>query len=371
MLGKINEIVLFITVFLFFLFTIFLLTRTENKTTNRLLAAFLLAKLICIINILLYFFYNYFFSHFPNLFYILWPFLFVYIPLLYLYTRSIVYPEIKITVADLKYFAVFVIAVLFFSIRFYFLDANAKRLLLEDSNFHQQIGYLFLILYYPQSFFFLVASLVMLYRYRQRIRQYYSSLEKINLSWLSIVLWSFIIMYSIALLDDLSRFTGIKISLLELLLNCSFLVFPSILIFKGLSLSSEPTKINLEEKTKPVGLDDTLLTAYTNRLQHYMQHEKPYLYSTITLQDLADKLSVPPRNLSYLLNNYIKQNFFDYINSYRIEEAKQIMQKHNRPKTILEVLYSVGFNSKSVFNTAFKKNTGMTPSEFIKYLEKA
>jgi AraC-like DNA-binding protein len=84
------------------------------------------------------------------------------------------------------------------------------------------------------------------------------------------------------------------------------------------------------------------------------------------LQNLADRLSMSSRNLSYVINFHINKNFFDFINSYRIEEAKRIFQQPDHPKTVLEVLYSVGFNSKSVFNTAFKKNTGMTPTEYLK-----
>ncbi len=369
--GKVNEIVLYITVFLFLLFAVFLLTRRENKTSNRLLAAFLLAKMACIIDILLFVFHDYFYARFPHIFFVLWPFLYLYIPLLFLYTRSIVQPEKGCKFIDLKYCIVFVVAVLYLSVRFYFLNADGKRALLSNNDFRQDIWHLFLLFYYPQSFFFLFASLLMLNKYQARIKNFYSSVEKINLSWLKLIFWFFIVLYAISLFDDLVHIAGGNSNLIiQFLLNCSFLGFAVMLIFKGLSLSVEPVK-GEEVKTRPVGLDDTLLTTYTNRLQHYMQHEKPYLYPAITLQDLADKLSIPPRNLSYLLNNYIKQNFFDYINSYRIEEAKQILQKKNRPKTVLEVLYSVGFNSKSVFNTAFKKNTGMTPTEFIKYLESA
>ena len=66
-----------------------------------------------------------------------------------------------------------------------------------------------------------------------------------------------------------------------------------------------------------------------------------------------------------MINSKFGQNFYDFVNHYRIEEAKSIMVSNtDDKKTILEILYEVGFNSKSAFNNAFKKNTGKTPSEF-------
>ena len=61
-----------------------------------------------------------------------------------------------------------------------------------------------------------------------------------------------------------------------------------------------------------------------------------------------------------------EKNFYDLINTHRVEEAKKRLIDSNNTKTILEILYEVGFNSKSVFNSAFKKNTGFTPTEFRK-----
>jgi AraC-like DNA-binding protein len=61
-------------------------------------------------------------------------------------------------------------------------------------------------------------------------------------------------------------------------------------------------------------------------------------------------------------------NFYEFINNYRIKEAKEIL-KTDKEQTISDVFLAVGFNSKSVFNTFFKKNTGMTPSEFRKQIK--
>ena len=72
--------------------------------------------------------------------------------------------------------------------------------------------------------------------------------------------------------------------------------------------------------------------------------------------------------LSELINRAFNQNFFDFINSYRIEEAKKMLTyDSDERRTVLEVLYDSGFNSKSAFNNAFKRNTGITPTEYRKH----
>jgi AraC-like DNA-binding protein len=68
-----------------------------------------------------------------------------------------------------------------------------------------------------------------------------------------------------------------------------------------------------------------------------------------------------------VINDLTGKNFFEFINHYRIEEAKRMLTNPKDKKiTVLEVMYQSGFNSKSSFNTLFKKQTGLTPVEFKK-----
>jgi len=100
---------------------------------------------------------------------------------------------------------------------------------------------------------------------------------------------------------------------------------------------------------------------------NYMQNNKPYLEPELTLDQLASQLSLKSRVLSQVINEILGQNFYDFINRHRIEEASRLLTNPKDEKiTILEVLYEVGFNSKSSFNTLFKKYTGVTPTEFRK-----
>jgi AraC-like DNA-binding protein len=102
-------------------------------------------------------------------------------------------------------------------------------------------------------------------------------------------------------------------------------------------------------------------------LESVMSLQKPYLDPLLTLPVLARKAHIPPRALSQILNVELKQNFFDYINTRRIEESKRLLRENaDSNRTVLEILLEVGFNSKSSFNSAFKRYTGMTPTSFIR-----
>ena len=95
-----------------------------------------------------------------------------------------------------------------------------------------------------------------------------------------------------------------------------------------------------------------------------MNLNKPYQKNDLTLNQLADLLGIHPNHLSQVINEFSHKNFFDFINHYRIEAAKEMLSEPDQDNTIIEIAYAVGFNTKSTFNAAFKKNTGTTPSVF-------
>jgi AraC-like DNA-binding protein len=96
-----------------------------------------------------------------------------------------------------------------------------------------------------------------------------------------------------------------------------------------------------------------------------MKQHKPYLNPELSLQMLANQLDIPPHYLSQVINEQLGQNFFDFINSHRIEEVKaRLLDPQYTHLTILAIAFDSGFNSKSAFNSAFKNQTGLTPSQF-------
>ncbi|MDW3192381.1 MAG: helix-turn-helix domain-containing protein [Cytophagales bacterium] len=104
------------------------------------------------------------------------------------------------------------------------------------------------------------------------------------------------------------------------------------------------------------------------QLEDFMQSEKPYLDPELSLNKLAQQTGINSKLLSATLNKGVGQNFYDYVNGYRIDEVKKLLlNQENKNLTIEAMANMAGFKSKSSFNMAFKKVTQMTPREFLKH----
>ncbi|MNY38368.1 HTH-type transcriptional regulator CdhR [compost metagenome] len=96
-----------------------------------------------------------------------------------------------------------------------------------------------------------------------------------------------------------------------------------------------------------------------------MADKEPFLDPSLTIQELSNQIDIPVRDLSILINHHMDQHFFDFVNEYRIQKAMIILKNPlKKDLTVLEILYEVGFNSKSSFNTSFKKYTNLTPTAY-------
>ena len=122
-----------------------------------------------------------------------------------------------------------------------------------------------------------------------------------------------------------------------------------------------------EKKYKKSSLSNDAKKLLITNLEKHLEKEKPYLNNDLKLDDLSQALNTNRQYLSQIINETYNQNFFTLINNYRINEAKKLFfNKEHEQLSIMGVANSVGFNSKSTFNTLFKKYTGLTPSGFIK-----
>lgn len=100
-----------------------------------------------------------------------------------------------------------------------------------------------------------------------------------------------------------------------------------------------------------------------------MLQNKFYTNPEITLDKLAEAVGYPPKKISLTIKQCYQQNFYEYINRYRIAEAKRLLAEQGpAAKSITDIYFEVGFNSKSVFNTFFKRLEGMTPSQYREQL---
>jgi AraC-like DNA-binding protein len=118
------------------------------------------------------------------------------------------------------------------------------------------------------------------------------------------------------------------------------------------------------EQKKPV-ISPEKTEFYKLRLLELIETEKPYLDSEITLPKLGNLLGLNTYQTSYLINTGFHENFFTFINRYRIAECKSMLtNKKWDHLSVLAIAFEAGFNSKTAFNTAFKKSTGLSPKEF-------
>jgi AraC-like DNA-binding protein len=112
------------------------------------------------------------------------------------------------------------------------------------------------------------------------------------------------------------------------------------------------------------GLTDSLSQELKNNLKHLFQKEKLYRNSDINLDMVAEKLDTTRHNASQLINEHFNMSFREFVNSHRIQEAKELLEQENE-LNIIDIAYEVGYNNKVSFNKAFKKDTQLTPSEYL------
>jgi len=113
------------------------------------------------------------------------------------------------------------------------------------------------------------------------------------------------------------------------------------------------------------GLSQQAARRHLAELVALMEKEKPFRKSTLTLQQLADRLEVSRHHLSEILNAERGESFFDFVNAYRVDEVKRMLEDRSYEQlTLMAIAEEAGFSSKSTFNESFKRRTGLTPSEY-------
>jgi AraC-like DNA-binding protein len=390
MLFNVHDIVLFISIYICLIFALpLLLVRQENRCVNIWLGAFLLIQAAISIDILALYgeaLHAWTLQYIPSLFVFLEAAFWIEGPLLLWYTRCVLYRNLGYSRQDLLLFvplALFVVAVIVALVS----DYNPQQLR-NSTKFllFLQADSVITLYEYPRNFIRVAFGLWAYWevvKYRRALRQGYSNLEQLNYSWLKILIIGFVITRlwatSYTLVESLlnfsvwykSWFPGYRVNYdaLGIMSNYAQLIMVTILLFFGLSHSRIMTgveKARLEELNEA---KEDKRSNYTDeqvqRLHKYMQESKAYLNSQLKIDDLAQSISMPQKLLSNLINREFKKNFFEYVNEFRIEEAKrQLTAAEYKNKSVLDIALDSGFNSKSSFYDLFKKSLGTTPSGF-------
>jgi len=351
-----------ISVFLLIFFSIFLVTRKkQSRLSNFLLAGFLFINSIPFLFNIIYSLDLRIFRSLPTLFLSFFNLDFLMGPLIFFYTKSVAIKDFRLKKKDWPHLLPVIVFNLYllFSIILKQTTGVPLSFIRGEITAALLASHMLLVIY-------ACLSVRILMQFTAAIKNVYSYTEKINLNWLRFVLVGFGIIWSMIIVNCLARIiwnTPIP-SLNDILPAVNFVV-SIIIIYYGLTQPKLFTGIESKSKYEGSTLTSENAKLYTNRLKVFMQTEKPHLTPSITINELSEKLSIPAKHLSQLVNEQFQQNFFDFINSYRIEEAKRYLaKKSHRNLNISQILYEVGFNSKAAFNRAFSKHVGMSPKEF-------
>ncbi len=232
---------------------------------------------------------------------------------------------------------------------------------------------------------YLIATLQLLKKHTISIRKLFSYKDNISLNWLRIltILLVFLYIGISILVINLYYYETSKLVIhpndhviMDMHGQISFVIFIFFLGFFGVrqqTIYSNPLKDDNERsETKSIssryeksGLKKEDSETHLNRLLKYMEEEKLYLNEKLSLKEVAEKMNISTNHLSQIINENLEKNFFDFVNSYRVDLAKKkLKDPTNKKYTIISLSYDCGFSSKSSFNSIFKKFTGLSPSEF-------
>lgn len=293
-------------------------------------------------------------------------------PLLLWYTRSLLFKEFRLRKIDSLFLAPAAFYIIYTLATFYSWETADKVLYVQE--YHElkapSIPHLLEAL---RGFIFVAFGLMCLVEIRhaqQQIHHRYSNIEKIDFVWLASLVATFIVLRSWMLLvigvaflkPDLGVATFNSMGLIG-----NYLMFGLInaLIFFSMTRSSvfagKISKAHIHTNNEDAEANPEL----SRRIQQHMEMHKPYLSHYLNLDELANQLSMHPRALSVAIKNNFHTNFYEFINSYRINEAKRLLEDQDKPnRTMIEILGDAGFNSKATFNAIFKKIVGMTPTQY-------
>jgi len=354
------------------LLSLFLLTvQTKNKLANRLFSLFLLLIAFDLTGFFIY----HWVSDYPHLSTLKRASSLLQMPLFYLYVLSMCYYNFRLRWVHLWHASLFGAFFIALIPRFYLLDTPAQVAFLNDRQTTEML--IFSILGELQYYIYIALTIIALRKFKRVYLENYATEFYAFYRWL----WQMIIVFLVAHLFALSKsiiqygtdtqaiiWANMVVSLIATGVSCWFvlkaLYQPA--LFRGIDAQLEVVN-DLGVNPSPEPKLDSTQQEQINTLQQLMQTQEPFLDPTLNIQQLADLMDMPPKELSQLINVHMEQNFFNLVNSYRVEKAQEILRDPNKQAvTVLEILYEVGFNSKSSFNTAFKKHASTTPTQYRK-----
>ena len=284
-------------------------------------------------------------------------------PLILFYVRALTEPRFRIQRRGLYHF-IFFILMLGIYLPYYLSHKNTRI----DQSINESIGKIITWIVIIHITLYLALSYRTLRRHLRRIKNTFSSIERISLSWLRVLLSGFFVLWIIGLFVEINggrdhsmNVVWLFVSVLMYIIGYMGLRQPE--IFSAGYFEDIPDRNR--KKYKRSTLTREMAEKYLDRLIHFMETQKPFLKEDISLYNLAKQLSISPHHLSQIINEKCHKNFFEFVNGYRVEEVKRLIaDPRNKHLNITSIGLDAGFQSISAFHSTFKKQTGMTPTQF-------
>ncbi|MEA4841448.1 MAG: AraC family transcriptional regulator [Bacteroidales bacterium] len=362
---------------LLLLFVLLLSIRPHTKA-NRLLAAIVLDPIFSMILIVSIYYQKA--ASYPVLFYISYLYDILWAPFFYFYIHQVLHKEIKITVKNLKYFSLFIFGCIYFAV--FALQPEAYRTRVFEQAMTDNYPWQFYLIDYltiAQVAVYLPSIYNIIKKHNRHIEQVFSNTDQLSAKWIQYMIVLFFFLSAIAYFPSFINAQSIYpfmffVPLASMLLYFCFVykVIYSPLVFseKTLQIMERTQRVGRNKKDENRTLPEDYSTELESLLNALFVEKKLFLDPELNIQALAEKCGTRVHILSAFINKQYKINFFDYINHYRIEEAKQLLADPGQQKYSIETLAMIsGFSSRSVFYTAFKKNTGTTPGGFLKTIQ--
>ena len=293
---------------------------------------------------------------FPKLILLLSDLGFLVGPLFYFYVRSLLEPNFSLKKNDWRHLLPFLLSLICSAIIF---------VLSPKFQIWRYPGRIFFSgLVLVQTVAYVIASFMALRAQGVPLTSFLSYIDNSRLAWVRFLMGGYVVLW----LLQLQLFIGWDVLAqpawcpygISLYLVAAFLFFNGI-VYIGLK---RPEIFHQTPKYQYSVLTQDNKDLYREKLLSLMGNDKLYLEPSLTLPELAQKIGVAPCHLSQIINESFGHNFRDFVNKYRIEESKSLLAQQDQMHSILGIAFDAGFNSKSAFNNAFKKHTGVTPKEF-------
>ncbi len=386
--------------------------RANNRLANRILAALVAA--VSLMLLLGFLDLRWGWHGHPNLIALGAPLPYLFAPLQWLYVVALTRPLTRLEPRQLVHAVPFLADLLFMLLAFYFQSPERKLALATDALAgHGSLSLRIMDgVQVVQAVAYLSASFVVLRRYRGRIEGYFSDLHRIDLRWLTILVGAHAAVWSLVLVNFAIHLAAPALAAEEGL-RSAIMIGSTLFVFligyislwqkDLLQQSRDARRVDREAEPEPgpspeselaptdsaadparpespatagAGaprparyrrnrLEEAEATELVHELEALMAERELYRDGGLTSQVLADALGITPHLLSQLLNVHVGKSFYAFVNGYRAEALKAALaDPAERHRGVLELALAVGFNSKSTVNSAFKKHTGLTPSQF-------